>query len=54
MADRKEPPPPDPAQVKREERKIVEDTENQGGTVHEFNPDADPKEKAAAVKKVPF
>jgi hypothetical protein len=54
MADEVEPHPPDPAQVERAERKIVSDTEKQGGTVHEFNPDASPKEKAAAVKKARF
>jgi len=39
-------------QIQREERKIVEDTERAGGTVHEFNPDASPQQKAAALKKV--
>jgi hypothetical protein len=54
MADIVEPPPPDAAQVERAEKKIVSDTEKEGGTVHEFNPDSTPKEKAAAVKKVQF
>jgi len=44
---------PDPEQIKREERKIVEETEKAGGHVHEFNPDASPAEKAAAAGKVP-
>ena len=42
-------------QIKREERKIVEETERAGGHVHEFNPDASPEQKAAALRKVhPF
>lgn len=46
--------PPEPAllEVKREERKIVEETEKAGGTVHEFNPDASPEQKAAHAGKV--
>ena len=44
---------PDIAEVEREERKIVEETQMAGGTIHEFNPDASPQEKAAALKKVP-
>ena len=47
-----EPQQPDPLQVKREERRIVEETEKAGGTVHEFNPDASPAEKAANAGKV--
>lgn len=43
---------PDIAEVEREERKIVEETQMAGGTIHEFNPDASPQEKAAALKKV--
>ena len=39
-------------QIKREQRKIVEDTERAGGTIHEFNPDATPAEKAASLRKV--
>jgi len=39
-------------QIKREEKKIVDDTERAGGTVHEFNPDATPQQKAAALRKV--
>ena len=46
------PQQPDPLQVKREERRIVEETEKAGGTVHEFNPDASPAEKAADAGKV--
>jgi TRAP-type C4-dicarboxylate transport system substrate-binding protein len=42
----------DTEQVRREEKKIVEDTEKAGGTVHEFNPDASPQQKAAATRKV--
>jgi hypothetical protein len=44
--------PEDSAQVKKEEKKIVEETEQAGGTVHEFNPDATPQQKAAAAAKV--
>jgi hypothetical protein len=44
--------PGDTAQVKREEKKIVEETEKAGGTVHEFNPDASPEQKAASAAKV--
>jgi TRAP-type C4-dicarboxylate transport system substrate-binding protein len=40
------------AQLERLEKKVVEDTEKEGGTVHEFNPDATPEQKAASVKKV--
>ena len=47
-----QPQQPDPEQVEREERKLVEETEKAGGTVHEFNPDASPQEKAAALRKV--
>jgi hypothetical protein len=47
-------PAPDPVQVKREERRIVEETEKAGGTVHEFDPDASPAEKAAEIGKVTF
>lgn len=39
-------------QINREQRKIVEDTERAGGTIHEFNPDATPQQKAAALRKV--
>jgi len=39
-------------QINREQRKIVEDTEKAGGTIHEFNPDSSPAEKAAALRKV--
>jgi hypothetical protein len=46
------PPEPDLLEVKREERKIVEETEKAGGTVHEFNPDASPEQKAAHAGKV--
>ena len=42
----------DPLQVEREERKIVEETEKAGGTVHEFDPDASPAQKAAQAGKV--
>jgi len=42
----------DVAQIHREEKKVVEDTEKEGGTVHEFNPDASPQQKAAAAGKV--
>jgi hypothetical protein len=42
----------DAAQIHREEKKVVDDTERAGGTVHEFNPDATPQQKAAAVGKV--
>ena len=42
----------DAAQIKREEKKVVDDTEKEGGTVHEFNPDASPQQKAAAVGRV--
>ena len=42
----------DMAQVEREERRIIEETEKAGGTVHEFNPDASPKEKAASAGEV--
>jgi hypothetical protein len=42
----------DAAQIKREEKKVVDDTEKAGGTVHEFNPDASPQQKAAAVGRV--
>jgi len=44
----------DPVQVERLQKKVVEDTEREGGTVHEFNPDATPEQKAASVKKVPI
>lgn len=44
--------PEDTIQVKKEERKIVEDTEKAGGTVHEFNPDSTPQQKAATAAKV--
>jgi len=58
MADGQPQAPPEPQsdreQIKREERKIVEDTEKAGGHVHEFNPDASPAEKAAAAGKVPY
>lgn len=46
------PQPPDPRQVERDEKRLVEETEKAGGTVHEFNPDASPQEKAAALRKV--
>jgi hypothetical protein len=39
-------------QINREQKKIVDDTEKAGGTVHEFNPDATPQQKAAALRKV--
>ena len=39
-------------QINREQKKIVDDTERAGGTVHEFNPDATPQQKAAALRKV--
>ena len=42
----------DTGQVKREEKKIVEETQKAGGTVHEFNPDATPQQKAAVAAKV--
>lgn len=42
----------DEQQIKRQERKIVEETENAGGTVHEFNPDLSPAQKAAAAGRV--
>lgn len=45
-------PSVDAAQVERVEKKLVEETKKEGGTVHEFNPDASPQEKAAGVKKV--
>ena len=47
-------PAPDPMQVKREERRIIEETKKAGGTVHEFDPDASPAEKAADIGKVAF
>lgn len=47
-------PIPDPVQVKREERRIVEETEKAGGTVHEFDPHASPAQKAADAGKVVF
>jgi len=42
----------DTAQVERLEKKMVAETEKAGGTVHEFNPDESPQQKAAGVKKV--
>jgi hypothetical protein len=39
-------------QAKRDERKIVDDTQKAGGTVHEFDPDATPQQKAAALRSV--
>jgi hypothetical protein len=39
-------------QINREQKKIVDDTEKAGGTVHEFDPDATPQQKAAALRKV--
>lgn len=45
---------PDPMQVKREERRIVEETEKAGGIVHEFDPNASPAQKAADAAKVTF
>jgi hypothetical protein len=47
-------PTPDPMQIKREERRIVEETEKAGGTVHEFDPNASPAQKAADTGKVTF
>jgi hypothetical protein len=52
MSELQEPPQAYVAQAKREERKIVQDTEKAGGTVHEFNPDASPAQKAAALRSV--
>ena len=46
------PQQPDFLQVEMEERKIVEETEKAGGTVHEFNPDASPAQKAAEAGRV--
>lgn len=42
----------DTAQLEREEKKIVEETQKAGGTVYEFDPHSSPEEKAAALRKV--
>jgi hypothetical protein len=48
MADARE---PDSAQVEREERRMVDETQKAGGTVHEFDPHASPQQKAAVAGK---
>jgi hypothetical protein len=45
-------PQPDIDQMKREEKEIVEETKQAGGTVHEFDPNSTPQQKAAAAGKV--